>query len=610
MTRISLRWKILLLAVLTPLTLGLATFVTVHRNVNDHVNSSSIHESLSHSVSVFESMLETRSRALAGGGQVIARDPRFFSLLMLGTSQRDYRFVATVKGMASDFNRITQTDLFEVVDRHGRLLASVGAAASHVDGRTPMVRTALRGTPVEGILSANGLHYQVALTPVSADGRVVGVLLLGARIGESLATQLRSQMYCEVTFFSDSKVTGTTLSKPGDLAALAKCVETMAIKPSDDLSKLGVIQVKGGHDVYLTLVRRIPESDAGTAQLYVLQRSFDPETSFLHLMQKDMFLLAALAFLIALLSGWVFSEQILRPVQNLVRGAHEMERGNYEHPVEVRRGDELGYLAERFVEMRRREQAYVSSLEQTARLKSQFISGTSHELRTPISVLGGYRDLLASGNLGPVSPKQAEVLKAMGDYLAKLTQVAEDATQVSQMKGERLVLTFEACAVEPIVRRAVGAALAEGATRKVKVDVECRRLEAPAEVDGASLAKAIAHLVSNAIRFTPDGGRVEVAAFVRDQRLRIEVRDSGVGIAEDRLHALLTDDIPAPKLQDAQASSGLDFKSSGLGLGLSIARAIAEAHGGTLTAESREGQGSLFVLDLPVTREEQKRAAA
>ena len=169
--KLSLRWKILLLAVLTPLTLGLATFVTVHRNVNEHVNSSSIHESLAHSASVFESMLETRSRALAGGGQVIAQDPRFFSLLMLGVAQRDYRFVATVKGMATDFNRITQTDLFEVVDRHGKLLASVGPAESDHIGRNAMVREALRGKPVQGVLAENGSHYQVALTPVTADGR-------------------------------------------------------------------------------------------------------------------------------------------------------------------------------------------------------------------------------------------------------------------------------------------------------------------------------------------------------------------------------------------------------------------------------------------------------
>jgi hypothetical protein len=162
------------------------------------------------------------------------------------------------EGMASDFNRITQTDLFEVVDRHGRLLASVGAAESDRIGRDPMVREALRGKPVEGVLAENGSHYQVALTPVVADGRNVGVLILGARIGESLASQLRSQMRCEVTFLSDGTVTGTTLSTPGDLTALIKKVSSMNIGPDDDLANTSVLQIKGGHALYLTLVRRIP----------------------------------------------------------------------------------------------------------------------------------------------------------------------------------------------------------------------------------------------------------------------------------------------------------------------------------------------------------------
>ena len=125
--RLGLRLKILLITVMTPLSLGCVTYVIVHRNVARHVNSSSIHENLEHSAQVFESVLAARARAFEGGAQVIARDPRFFSLLTLGPEQRDTRFIATVRGMANDFNAITQTTLFEVFDRHGRLLASVGS---------------------------------------------------------------------------------------------------------------------------------------------------------------------------------------------------------------------------------------------------------------------------------------------------------------------------------------------------------------------------------------------------------------------------------------------------------------------------------------------------
>ena len=205
--RISLRWKILLITVITPMSLGLAAFVTVNRNVRKHVDSSSIQEALEHSVRVFEAMLATRGRALSGGAEVIALDPRFFSLLTLGTAQRDSRFTATVRGMAKDFNRITQAELFEVFDRHGRCVASVGAIRSSPASRARFVGRALKGQATVSVMDAAGLQYQVSTTPVRSDGQVVGVLMLGSEVGQRLARTLRGQMRCEVSFLSNGAIT-------------------------------------------------------------------------------------------------------------------------------------------------------------------------------------------------------------------------------------------------------------------------------------------------------------------------------------------------------------------------------------------------------------------
>lgn len=608
--RVSLRWKILFFTVLTPLTLGLAMLMTVHRNVSHHVNSSSIHESLEHSVSVFEGMLRTRSDALVGGALVITQDPRFFSLLMLGPSQRDSRFIATVRGMAHDFNRITRTDLFEVVDRRGRMLASVGTAQSTREARDALVRQALAGRIVQGILVEDSVHFQVAVAPVRAGGMVSGALLMGAPIGRDLALHLKHQMRCEVTFLSGTRVTGTTLAAPGHLSALFHTLEGMDIGPDADLAGLGVLPVEAQGTRLLTLVRRLPRSDTGTPQLYVMQKSFDQETSFLHLMQRDMLMLAALAVLIALVTGFTFSEQIVRPVLSLVRGAQAMEKGDYDHPVDIRRRDELGYLAERFVEMRQRERAYVNSLEQATRLKSEFISIASHELRSPISVLSGYRDVLASGGIGPLTPRQQEVLEAMRGHLTRLTRVAEDATQVAQVTGERLHLDMQPFEFEPTLRRAVGAALALGSGRQVHVEVSPDPVPRAVVGDAAALGQAITHLVSNAIRFTPDGGRVDVTARVEGGTLRIAVRDSGVGIPEDRLRAILAGQATSRESREAVNASTLDlqFNRVGLGLGLSIARSIIEAHGGTLEAVSRPGEGSTFSIRIPVGDQDRRAA--
>ncbi len=610
MMRISLRWKIMLLAVFTPAILAVATLAVVSRNVTTHVDSSSIHESLERSASVFESVLETRSRELAGGGRVIARDPRFFSFLMLGISQRDSRFVATMRDMARDFNQIAQTDLFEVLDRRGRVLASVGGASSTPSARAPFVRRALRGSRVEGILIESRAHFQVALTPVVSDGRIVGVLLLGREIGPSLARELKSQMRCEVTFFSGTTFTGSTLQAPGDRTALVRALERVDLTAEPGRGRPAVERVRAPGADYLTVARRIPGSDPGARQYYVMQRSFDPETSFLSHMRRDLLVLVALALAAALITGLVFSGQILGPVQRLVRGAQEMEKGNYEHPLGASGNDELGYLATRFGEMRRRERAYLGSLEQGTRLKSRFLSVAAHELRTPISVLIGYHDLFVGGGLGPVSPAQKHALDTMRSHLARLTRLAEDAARFARVKGERLVLELQPRDVPALVRNAVGAAVAAGSGRAVRVETHCEPFDEPVEVDAESIEQAILQLVTNGIRFTPDGGRVDVRARGRDSMLRIEVQDTGIGIEAGRLDAVLTDGFTPGDPLKHRSSTGLEFDVPGLGLGLPIATAIAEAHGGRLCAESHPGGGSTFILEVPMRQSERARDAA
>jgi signal transduction histidine kinase len=596
----GLRVKTLLITVLTPLTLGLATYVTVHRNVAQHVNSTSIHENLERSARVFESVLAARASTIEGGAQVIARDPRFFSLLTLGAGQRDSRFVATVQGMANDFNHITQTDLFEVLDRSRHVLASVGTFSSSPAARDALVREALRGSQVNGVLAQGRHHFQATAIPVRCDRRIVGALLMGAEIGEPLAQSLRAQMRCEVTFISRGEITGTTLADPADRAALLARLGTLGIGPHTDLAGTHVLQVHGTGPTYLTLVRRIPNSSSDSPELYVIQRSYDAETAFLHSMQRDMLVLAVLALVMALITGLLHSEHVLRPIQKLVRGAQEMQRGNYDHPLDVRRRDELGYLADRFDEMRRRERTYVNSLEEAARLKSEFISIASHELRTPISVIRGYRDLLAAGTLGPLAPQQLQAVEAIEGCLGQLTRIAESATQVAEMKGERLELQFAEQALTPLIERAVGAALAAAPGRSVRVESKIENPELSLWADGERLVQAVANVVANGIRFTPDGGWVKVRTFTAEERLVIEVRDNGLGIPEEKLTHIFASGIVIRKALNHRSSTGLEFNSTGLGLGLAITRGIVEAHGGTISAQSRPGTGSLFLIRLPL----------
>ena len=142
--------------------------------------------------------------------------------------------------------------------------------------------------------------------------------------------------------------------------------------------------------------------------------------------------------------------------------------------------------------------------------------------------------------------------------------------------------------------------LQEAHIRDVRVEASVEPYVDAVELDGQAIAQAITHLVTNGIRFTPDGGRVEVRARIDDGRLLVSVKDTGIGMAPERLEALRSHGLGVRDSKHHQSATGLEFGSSGLGLGLALARGIVEAHGGHIEIESQQSLGSTFTIVLPV----------
>uniref|UniRef100_A0A832I1E6 histidine kinase n=1 Tax=Eiseniibacteriota bacterium TaxID=2212470 RepID=A0A832I1E6_UNCEI len=593
--RPGLRLKILLITVVTPLALGVAALVTVDRSVRAHVDDSSLHESLDRAAAMFRRMLATRARAQQGGARVIARDPRFFSMLALGVDQRDARFTATVRGMARDLNGITRSDVFEVFDRRGRRLASEGPCATTPGARAGLVREALGGREATRIVPVGTHLVQLTATPVRADRRVVGALVIGSHVDDALAREVRLLLRGEVSFLAHGRITATTLERDADRAAVERLMGAPS-EAGESPVRLDPVRLEADGASYLAIAFPLPGAVPG--QHVVMQRASDPETLFRERIRRDLGLLALVAVAGALVTGVLLAGSIVRPLRQLVRGAQEMQRGNYAYPVRVRGRDELGYLAQRFVEMRQREQVYVRGLEEAARIKNEFIAVASRELRTPISVLAGYRDLLEGGSLGPLSPQQRQALSAMREALAQLTGVADQATRTIQIRARRLDPRFGEHAVVPLVERAVGAALAAAPGREVRVRHEVPRDLGAWTLDAEQVHEALTRLVWNAIMRTADGGSVHVDAAIVADALEVGVSDDGPEIPRERL-ARLFEDGHAVGHALQQRAAAPDDEGVEPGLGLGIARGIVEAHGGTIDVAPRPQGGVRFVVRLP-----------
>jgi signal transduction histidine kinase len=603
-----LRSKILLLSILAPIALVLGALWLVNHSVSSHARSN-IDQSLRSASLVCERVLAARSRTLESSATVIAQDPRFFAAVAVPAGANYPHHHETVKGVAVDFNRIAGADIFEVVDPNGGLLASVGPDATSDGKREAFLGLAPKNQLHSGILVANGIPYQMTLAPIHAGGSLIGGLLIGTRVGDELAAELRSLTRGEISFISDGRITGSTLRAYEVRTALTSDLPAVHTAEATALT-VETFDVVGSTETYVTLVQRIPGAAAEGAVLYAIQRSLDAETAYLDEIQNQLTQLGILIVVAALLFGLIVSRRITRPIMRLVRSAEEMERGNYEHPLDVKTHDEIGYLADRFREMRDQQRAYVSSLEEVTRLKSEFINVASHELRTPVSVIRGYSELIAQEKLGPITDDQKEALGGIDEHLEGIVRIAENATWMAQIQGQRPILAREQHDIHPVLEEAVRAAHADATNRNVRTSIEVTPHSLRWNLDRPRLAQAIANLVRNAIRFTADGGSVNVRAMREKNQLVIEVQDSGIGIDDEEKEHLFTRSFLVRGSQHHHSSTTLEFNSAGLGLGLPVARGIVDAHGGKIEVESRPGKGSIFRIRLPRDDSSSLREAA
>jgi signal transduction histidine kinase len=605
---LRLRGRILIFTVLPIVALTFATLWVVNRNITRQVEQG-IRDDLHRASAIVENVLDGRVRALTLAGGVVVRDPKFFSALTLPGNWHDAELRATVAGVARDFNTITQADLFEVVDAQGHVLASVGHEASEGAAVGSMVTSALRGNAVSGIMAGRGSLDQVIVLPVHAGGRVIGALLLGTEVNATLAVEVQDLTRSEVSFYAPGSVLTTTLARPVDREAMKRAVAALG-DLTDALPEHGMLlDVRSAGHTQLTLIGRMPLSQGGAGQVFVMQRSLEDETAFLREMQVGLMELGGLALIIALAAGLLVAHRITSPVSQLVRGAEEMERGNYGYPVQVKSRDEIGYLADRFRDMRENQRTLVSNLAEVARVRSEFISVASHELRTPISVIRGFEELMEEGSLGPVTPDQFEALTAIRGSVGTLSRIAEDATRMSQIESSGLELSPSECDLRQRLLEAIEAARADAPGRHVGIEVDVPKDLGTAHIDGPRFGVAVANLVRNGIRFTPDHGRVELRARRSAAGLEVTVSDNGVGIEPERQQHLFERSFMVRDSLHHHSSSRLEFNSAGLGMGLSIAAGIVKAHGGSVMVESTPGKGSVFTILIPLAGGERRRAA-
>ena len=229
------------------------------------------------------------------------------------------------------------------------------------------------------------------------------------------------------------------------------------------------------------------------------------------------------------------------------------------------------------------------------RSKSEFLAAVSHELRTPLNAIIGFSDVMKQRLFGPLPARYAEYGDLIHESGAHLLELIGDVLDMSKIEADRYALTPEEFDARDVVQ--ICAKMLRLKAEEAGLALYSEVGDAPLEVeaDRKAVRQILLNLLSNAVKFTPAGGAVVVMARAQGADLVLAVGDSGVGIAADEL-----DLIGRPY---AQSSSGKAAGERGTGLGLSLVRALAELHGGTMTVQSAPGEGTTVTVRLPVMAE-------
>ena len=293
----------------------------------------------------------------------------------------------------------------------------------------------------------------------------------------------------------------------------------------------------------------------------------------------------AAALVTAAVASVFLSARIVRPVHALAAAAGRVSSGDYDARVEVDDGnDELTVLARSFNDM-------ASSLASTEQRRRRLLSDVAHELRTPLATIDAYLEGISDGVVAP----DGETWAILRHESARLNRLSEDIARVSRAEERQLELHLERVRPQQLVAAATNAAAPAFAAKGVQLQPE-GSVTPDVAVDRDRIGEILANLLENALRHTPAGGRVTLSARTDGDNALITIADTGEGLGADEVERIFE------RFYRVDPSRSRD--RGGSGIGLTISRALAEAHGGTLSAESEgPGHGSRFLLRLPLAAE-------
>ncbi len=291
---------------------------------------------------------------------------------------------------------------------------------------------------------------------------------------------------------------------------------------------------------------------------------------------------AALAAVVASAGASLFvSRRIVRPLRQMMDASQRIAAGQYHDRVPVDDDFEITMLADSFNQM-------AVALERTDELRRALIADVAHELRTPLTSIKGYMEALLDG----VMPASNETFGLVYAEASRLYHLVEDLQELSRMESGQVPMELHPIDLDPLLRGIANRVRPQFEAKGVRIAVSWAQKGDHVLGDEDRLCQIFLNLLSNALRYTPAGGSVQLRGYSDRDGIHVVVQDTGIGIAPEHLDHIFD--------RFYRVDKSRSRSQGGTGIGLTIAKHLAELHGGCITVSSVVGSGSAFTVSLPV----------
>jgi signal transduction histidine kinase/CheY-like chemotaxis protein len=600
---VSFRAKVLVPVIAVMMLLLVTMAVVVNTRITQQFEREA-GRTLANAEDGFRQIQRNRTRSLLVRFQDLKNEPRFRSAFLTGDPP-------TVRSQLPDLLQAVGEDvdivLFSnadglVASEKRDLLMSIGnfeASSVMVVKKALKAEGRLRNEAAFDTVYVDGHLYDVVSFPIfDPNGQMVGALTLGSEISRGVLQEFRSTMHSEIVLLSDDGVILSTLGVLGSNLDFPNLFAELTAGGNKGNSKIKKLVFNdehyfcaGGHFTFLH-----PENKLG----YLLLYSYEQQLQDLATTQKILVGVSAVAILIGSLVVCFLVGKVTQPLRELRDTAEAVGRGDFSHRVPVRYEDECGELARVFNQMtenlknsREQLETTVETLKttqaqliQSEKLSGigEFIAGVAHELNNPLTSVMGFSELMKQA---VVDPKYKRYLDMLNKSALRCQKIVQALLSFARRRSPERKLS----SVNELIEAAIEIMHYQLRTENIEMISSFDRHLPQAMVDPHQLQQVFVNIINNArqaIGGHQRKGRIKVRTEYDGEILRIVFQDNGPGIPPENLSKIF---------DPFFTTKGV---GEGTGLGLSLCYGIIKEHGGTITPLSRQGEGAMFIIELPI----------